>query len=159
MTTQRLQLLAFCILVPLGVFFWYLQSKDLTVQEFIYPAPWMRIGDLSLNVQLAVTAQEREQGLSGRDSIGADGLLFIFPESGYHGIWMKNMRFPIDIMWIGSNLKVVHIEENVSPDTYPKIFRPPVPALYVLETEARYVDTFGIAVGQEVVLPPRTIEN
>ncbi len=159
MTTARIQLLIFCILLPIGIFFWYLESRDLSVQEFIYPAPWMRIGDLSLDVQVAATPKEREQGLSGRDSIGADGLLFVFPESGYHAIWMKNMRFPIDIIWIGADLKVVHIEENVSPDTYPRMFRPQSPARYVVETEARYVDTFGVAVGQEVVLPPGTLEN
>jgi uncharacterized membrane protein (UPF0127 family) len=159
MTAQRIQLFIFCILLPIGVFSWYLHHKDLTLQEFIYPVPRMRVGDLSLSVELAKTAAEREQGLSGRDSLTTDGLLFIFPKSGYPGIWMKNMRFPIDIIWIGADLKIVHIEENVSPESYPKIFRSSVPALYVLETNARFVDTFGIAVGQEVTLPPHVIDN
>lgn len=156
MTRERIQVLAFCILLPLGVFFWYLHSKDMTVQEFIHPVPWMRIGDLSLHINFARTAEERQQGLSGKKEIGADGLLFVFPESGYPGIWMKGMLFPIDIIWIDKSLHVVHIEQNVSPDSYPKVYRPSQPAQYVLETKSHFVDTFGIAVGQEVTLPPET---
>lgn len=155
MTKQRMQLLAFCILLPLALFGWYLHDNHITLREFMYPAPWMRVGDVSLKVNLASTPLERERGLSGRDSIGADGMLFIFPKSDYHGFWMKDMRFPIDMIWISEDLKVVHIEKNVSPDSYPHVFRPTSPARYILETDAHFADTFDISLGQRVVLPPK----
>ena len=159
MTTQRIQLLLFIILVPVGFFFWYLHEKDMTVSELISPAPRMRIGDLAVRVELAMTPAERMRGLSGRDEIGTDGLLFVFPESDYHGIWMKDMRFPIDIIWIDEALTIIHIEHNVQPDTYPKVFRPRTPARYVLETNSHYVETFGYTVGQTVTLPVQVLEE
>jgi uncharacterized membrane protein (UPF0127 family) len=158
MTRNRIQLLLFCILAPLGIFFWYLEATDTTITELVSPPTVVRIGTVALTVELAVTPEERIRGLSGRNEIGADGLLFIFPESADHGIWMKDMHFPIDIIWIGDDLTVVHIERNVHPETYPKVFRPRVPARYVLETESHVADTFGFAVGQSVVIPGRILE-
>jgi uncharacterized membrane protein (UPF0127 family) len=158
MTPQRIQLLLFFIFVPLGILFWYLHQNDISLDEFTRPMLTMRIGDFALKIEVAETHEARVQGLSGRDSLDADGLLFVFPETDYHGIWMKDMRFPIDIIWISEDLRIVHIEENVQPETYPKVFRPREPARYVLETDSRYVATFGFTVGQEVTLPARLID-
>jgi uncharacterized protein len=67
----------------------------------------------------------------------------VFDREGYQGFWMKEMNFPIDIVWLNKDKKIVHIEHNVSPDTYPKIFNPNnefnnEKSLYVLETNANF---------------------
>ena len=55
-------------------------------------------------------------GLMYRDSLG-DGecMLFVFGHEGSHPIWMHNMRFPIDVAWLDSAGKIVHIEEGLRP--------------------------------------------
>ena len=112
------------------------------------------IDDVSILVSYADEPEERTQGLSGTASLGElEGKLFFFDELDYHGIWMKDMLFPIDIIWIDNNLKIVHIEENVTPETYPAVFRPTEPARFVLEVNAHFVDQFQIKVGDPVTIP------
>ena len=82
-----------------------------------------------------------------------DGMLFVFATNERHGLWMKDMLFAIDIIWIDESLTVVGIERGVSPDTYPRTFRPPVPVRYAIETSSGYTDFYGISVGKKVRLP------
>lgn len=81
--------------------------------------------------------EARAKGLSGRNSLAANkGMLFIFPDDGIYGFWMKDMLFPIDIVWISADKRVVHVDSGVSPITYPRVFEPPLPVRYVLELPA-----------------------
>ena len=104
-------------------------------------------------VDIVDSKSERAKGLSGRTSLKPDaGMFFIFDTVGKHGIWMKEMKFPIDIVWIDQNMEVVYIENDVSPDTYPKTFAPTSPARYVLELNAGFVKKYGIKVGDQATL-------
>ncbi|HET8575303.1 MAG TPA: DUF192 domain-containing protein [Candidatus Paceibacterota bacterium] len=111
---------------------------------------------LSLNghvlaAEVADTASERLQGLSDRAELApGKGMFFVFPESDYQGIWMKDMHFPIDILWLDQSYHVVSLMTNVSPGTYPTIFKPAVPAEYVLETNAGFVKQVGLHLGDQV---------
>ena len=108
----------------------------------------LRIGNGTLNVDVADTDEERSLGLSKRDFLEeGNGMLFVFEEEGYHGIWMKEMIFPIDIVWLDKNKIVVHKEENVSPATFPKAFYPSQPSLYVLETSAHFLNDVNVKIG------------
>ncbi len=109
------------------------------------------IGDRQFIIETVCSEMVRAQGLSKRTSLPeGKGMLFIFNSIDYHGIWMRDMSFPIDIMWINELRSIVHIEEKVLPDTYPKIFKPPTPALYVLEVPAG--TSAGISLGTMVDL-------
>lgn len=69
-----------------------------------------------LEVELVNTPQSITQGLSGRPGLRSDGMLFVLPTSNQiPTFWMKDMRFPIDIVWIGGPNKstVVDITQNV----------------------------------------------
>lgn len=162
---QKIQVAILLLLVPVGVLYLYVQSQNISLREIFTPAtPVVRVGDIGIRVEIVDTPEKRVQGLSGRTSLeGVDGMLFIFDEPGYHEIWMKDMKFPIDIIWIDENLTVVSIDQNVSPDSYPQKYRPERPALYAIETPDRYTDTFGIRPGVPVQLPlrvtPKTGEN
>ena len=127
-------------------------------QLFEYGLPGgytMRVGDYSVDVEIAQTEEERTRGLSGRNSLGTvQGLLLVFPTNDYHGIWMKEMKFSIDIIWISDDLRVVHIEQDVSPQSFPKVFESPEQARYVLEMKAQSTSLLGIGVGNKVELPP-----
>lgn len=112
------------------------------------------IDGTTLFVTYADDPDERHQGLSGVKALGTlEGKLFFFAEEGDHGFWMKDMNFPIDILWINNDLEIVHIEENVTPDSYPAVYYPSAPARFVLETNAFFADTYKIEVGEKLSLP------
>lgn len=96
-------------------------------------------GNTVLQVEIAETPQQQQTGLSYREHLKEGrGMLFVFNADGSHPIWMKDMQFPIDIVWLDATMKVVHIEQMVTPETYPQSFQSPIPARYVLEVPAGY---------------------
>ena len=106
-----------------------------------------------IRVSVVDTEDTRRQGLSGRAGLDPDeGMLFIFPEDGIHGFWMKDMRFSIDIFWLSSDGTIVYMAQNVSPDTYPQNFGSGTPTRYVLELSAGYAETHGVDIGDVVRL-------
>ena len=115
-------------------------------------SPSVSVGDRSFDVQVVDDPAERAKGLSGQSALDNDeGMLFIMERPDRHGIWMKDMLFSIDILWIDENFRVVHIEEMVSPNTYPETFRPNVDSLYVLEVYTGQVAAQGLRLGDEVI--------
>lgn len=102
------------------------------------------------------TPQGRQQGLSGRETVPPGyGMLFVFDRRDTYGFWMKDMRVPIDIIWLSDTGTVIGIEENVSPETYPSVFYAPQPVRLVLETRAGEARTKGWSVGSVIPLPLR----
>lgn len=108
------------------------------------------INNNEFSVEIADTAVEQKQGLSGRDFLEPDnGMLFIFSQPGNYGFWMKDMRFPIDIIWIRGD-KIIGFEKNAVPESYPAVFYPPAPADRVLEVVAGTAEKFNFKVGDAV---------
>ncbi len=97
---------------------------------------------------IASTSEQMTTGLSYRDSIAGDtGMTFFFAKSDIYGFWMKDMSFPIDIVWIDENKKVVGIEPDLKVESYPESVLPKVPVRYVLELNSGGAQYFGIATG------------
>jgi uncharacterized protein len=92
-----------------------------------------------LQTELMVEPGDRAMGLMFRPSLPPDrSLLFVFDSLDFHGIWMKNCRFPIDIVWLDEKRKVVHVAENVphcKQDPCPS-YAPLRRAAYVVEMNA-----------------------
>ncbi len=94
-------------------------------------------GYTTFKVKVASDNQALETGLSKTPSLEPDeGMLFVFGSPSYWPIWMKDMSYPIDIVWLDQNKNVVSVDHNVMPGTYPQIFLPTDPALYALEVSA-----------------------
>ena len=109
------------------------------------------LGDKIFVMDIADTPAKQEQGLSGHAPLANNtGMLFIFDKPDNYGFWMKDMLFPLDIVWIGEDFRVVHIEKNLSPQTYPTAYYPGVPSKYVLEISAGETDKNDIKVGDLV---------
>lgn len=90
----------------------------------------------------------RERGLGGRTGLGSDGaMLFIFEESSDHQFWMKDMLFGIDMVWLDAEKRVIHIERNVKPESFPKSFGPDEDSRYVLEFKEGVADSIGLKMG------------
>lgn len=92
------------------------------------------IDDTTIHAFVADTDSTRERGLGGYSALSPnEGMLFVFQQDGSYGFWMKDMSFPIDILWLDANGYVVYVQENVTPETYPTVYTSPQPARYVLE--------------------------
>jgi hypothetical protein len=108
----------------------------------------------AITAELANTKASRELGLSGRHTMNDDeGMLFAFDVPGRYGFWMKDMDFPLDIIWINENGIVVSVERNLTPETYTsskQIFMNQADASYVLEINAGLAERFGLYLGSKV---------
>jgi uncharacterized membrane protein (UPF0127 family) len=111
------------------------------------------IGETVITLDIAKTQEQRTKGLSGRIVMPKNhAMLFIFEEKGRHGIWMKEMNFALDIVWLNEFNEVVHIEKNISPETFPNVFIPPYDSKYVLEFNAGFTSKNNIKSGDLFVL-------
>ena len=117
----------------------------------------LKVGEKIIKVEIADTDLKLKRGLSGREKIEDDeGMLFVVPENSIPSFWMKDMKFPIDIIWI-DDLKVVGILENlpVPSETESELprYQPKYPIDYVLEVKAGFAKDNNIKIGDEVELP------
>jgi len=113
------------------------------------------ISDETISLTIADTKEEREKGLSGRDSLGEnEGMLFTFDNPGFYGFWMRDMSFPIDIIFMNDGT-VITMYENVEPPEKGEtlvIYKPEEPANQVLELNANRASGLGIQKGDEITL-------
>ncbi len=115
----------------------------------------VKIDRAVFNVEIASTTVEEARGLSFRPSLGPDqGMLFLFSTSSVKSFWMKDMNFPLDMIWIGGNT-VVGFAQNVQPQPGAQlwqlsIYNSPDGTDKVLEVNAGTVAKYGIKVGDAV---------
>lgn len=110
------------------------------------------IGNNSWSVEIAKTSDARTNGLSNRMKLyNNEGMLFAFNSMFNQSFWMKDMLFPIDIIFFDSNWKIVLIESNLQPDSYPKTFGNNVLSQYVLEINANEAVSYGLKVGDQAI--------
>ena len=145
------KLLFIVILAVLGYLFFV--KKDVAVQ-IIKPvfAPQVRIAGNVFHVDVADEPEERLLGLSNRESLGKNrGMIFLFEKENLYGFWMKDMFFPIDIVWIKGN-QIVGFSEDLEPDDLSDrpLYYPPDLVDKVLEINAGEVQRLGIRVGDPV---------
>lgn len=107
-----------------------------------------------ISAEVADTPTARAQGLMFRETLAEDkGMLFIFDTEARHSFWMKNTYIPLEIIWIDSNLSIVHIEHAVPCTTAECASHIPVQkALYVVEVNAGFVDEYGISVENVITI-------
>ena len=99
----------------------------------------------------ASTAEAMSLGLGERASLPTgQGMLFEFPHPGDYGFWMKDMRFPLDMVWISSDKRASGVTANIPADSYPTVFFPPLAISYVLELNAGQAAELGIATGTQL---------
>lgn len=112
------------------------------------------VGGVNLITSLSTTPDAQSKGLAIRDSLNEnEGMLFIFETPQKYSFWMKDMKFPIDIIWINQDGKIVHIEKNLPPCVFllpcPS-YAPKDDSLYVLEVVSNFTNKFDINVGDPV---------
>ena len=80
----------------------------------------------------------------------------IFPHDDNWGIWMKDMNYPIDVVWLNSSYEVVHIEQSMHPNSYPRsVYKPKNTARYVIEFPAATTSRSYLKIGSKVKIDIR----
>lgn len=138
----------------------------LLVSNFIYqnyrqiaeikssPSQYVKINKKILEIELADTFEKQVKGLSGHEKLSDNqSMLFKFNNKRVQNFWMKDMLFPLDIIWIDGN-KIVKIDKNLPPEgNIPKnIYTSSVPVNYVLEITGGVSDKCGFKVGDKVTI-------
>ena len=73
-------------------------------------------GDVAFQVEVADTPAKRELGLQYRRDLAPDrGMIFLFPDESRQTFWMKNTPIPLDMIFIGRDMKVVGIVAQTVP--------------------------------------------
>lgn len=141
------------IAIVIWSFYMFLQKPAPAHYQSQPTVSTIKVGDESIRIEIADTDAERAQGLSGRAMLEeSHGLLFVFENPGMYGFWMKDMLFPIDIIFLDVNLKVINVYEGVEPSTFPTLFYPLVHTKYVLEINSGEASRVGIDTGVQVSL-------
>jgi len=112
----------------------------------------VKIGDVKIRAEITDTLIKRTKGLMFKKTLPEnEGMLFIFDNEGYHSFWMMNMSFPIDIIWIDEEMKVVDIVKNAQPCKLScSTYRPKEKAIYVLEVNANFTQKHGVKIGSSL---------
>jgi uncharacterized membrane protein (UPF0127 family) len=112
------------------------------------------INGIELVADIAETNDQRTVGLAVKDTLNEnEAMLFVFSTEREHSFWMKNMKFPIDIIWLDADKEVVHIEHSLDPclpDSSCQTYKPNDNSLYVLETVAGFAQKYKVTEGTVV---------
>lgn len=105
---------------------------------------------VKVDIEIANSDYEIQTGLMYRSSMKKNqGMLFVFSDETPRSFYMKNTQFPLDIIFINSNHKIVSFQENAKPfneASLPSRY----PAKYVLELNAGMVNEWAIKVGDSI---------
>ena len=112
----------------------------------------LTVGGEQFDVELAVTPEQRRQGLMFREQLGErEGMLFVFEEEQTVSFWMRNTPLPLSIAFIDARGVIVHMADMVPYSEAPVASRYPV--RYALEVNRGAFERAAIAVGALVALP------
>lgn len=137
-----------------AITFFVLSGKKATHAPTPITQPSATINGHTFSVEIAKDDKTRERGLSDKPSLPQDwGMLFLFDKPSTYSFWMKEMHFPIDIIYINNDI-IVHVFKNVPPPTSSKeelpVYTPDAPADKVLEINAGLSEKYGIKKGDKV---------
>jgi uncharacterized membrane protein (UPF0127 family) len=156
--THRRSLIAAGIIIPVLAASIWMRDADERLATVHIETP-----NGELVVELADTPTSRSSGLAGRGALGSDGVLLKWTEPARHPIWMKGMRFALDLLWIDADGRVVAALTDVPPcsaDPCP-LYEPSGSdrSVAVLELPANAAVRHGLAVGASLeignISPPR----
>jgi len=112
-------------------------------------------GDYCFGVEIAKSPIQKAKGLMFRDKLEENqGMLFVFEAEKKHSFWMKNVLFPLDIIWLDANKKVVFISYNNQPCSNSRCvsIKPDQNAKYVLEINGGLTKEIGLKIGDQLTL-------
>lgn len=117
-------------------------------------------GGVALQLELALSEEKRKQGLMFREPLEPrTGMFFLYTdEPQRRSMWMKNMKIPLDIIWLDGNMRVLSIRKDVQPcsarESCPKIHSF-YKSQHAIELAAGEADRIGLTIGERLILKRR----
>ena len=151
---KKILLALFVLLILVGgVYYTQNYMKGGQVLSVFKKTAIVTIDNQSFNVAIAGSEKEREIGLSETKSLDQNqGMLFLFNNPGYYSFWMKNMKFPIDIIFI-NNDQIVTVRDNaqiIKAQENPIFYTPTQSSDKVLEIQAGLSEKYNFKIGDKV---------
>jgi uncharacterized protein len=135
------------------------QQQDLVVKGATtssngYQQVNVTVNGVELVADVAANNTQRTKGLAVKDHLNEnESMLFVFSSAAKQVFWMKDMKFPIDIIWMDANKTVVHVEHSLEPCPtigYCQTYSPGTDSLYVLETVTGFADRHDVTEGTKM---------
>lgn len=156
-----IQAILLLIVIIAAVFIYKYSLSGNVIQPFTPPKPKLsnlQVNNSIIKAEVADTAQKRNKGLGGRQSLASDeGMLFVFDKPDIYSFWMKGLNFPLDFVWIRADT-VADFQENAlppspgQPDQSLLIYKPKEPVDKVLEVNGGIIQKLNIKVGDKIVV-------
>jgi uncharacterized membrane protein (UPF0127 family) len=141
----------FILLIVLLVLFYFYQITQNYPTEN-YQKINVKLNNKNFALFVADTPEKKEKGLSNIDSLqNNEGMIFVFNKPDYYSFWMKDMRFPLDFIFLKEN-GIVDLLENIQPQSYPKTFTSKKTADKVIEVKAGTIKGLKIKIGDKIKL-------
>ena len=141
----------FVTLFLLFLFAEIVSSKATEYRRVIFP------NGVHIKAEVADTRVLRERGLMFREKLSEDsGMLFVFSKAAPHRFWMKNVKMPLDMIWLDSTKQIIDILDNVPPCLIDPCadFGPEGHAAFVIETAGGFAKKNRLARGMRVTFDP-----
>jgi uncharacterized membrane protein (UPF0127 family) len=139
------------ILAGIIVVLFLLSRKPVPNQFPGYEKVTANVGNKNYTLYIADTEEKRVRGLSGSKPLRSDeGMLFVFPFKDRYNFWMKDMNYPLDVVFVDNDI-VVTVLKNIDPSTYPNTFTATAPFNKVIELKAGSLDQ-GITGSSQILL-------
>jgi len=142
-------LLPICLLIVIFILPGMLNIDWLAAEQVVFKTAQLNIKGRVYHLEIAQTAQQRQQGLMHRDHLSRESaMLFVYPTPGDHRIWMKNTLIPLMVVWLDDDQTVIHIQQLQPCESNPcPVFRTDKPSRYIIEFEAGFR---GLAIGERL---------
>ncbi len=125
-----------------ALYFWPKDEKN----EYLK----VTVNDIQFYLEIADENNERKEGLMYRENLcDRCGMLFIFDQKEFQGIWMRNMKIDIDVFWLDSNGVVIEMFDNMKAEKDAK--QSDELALFVVELASDTVEKYNIGIGDQFI--------
>jgi uncharacterized membrane protein (UPF0127 family) len=130
---------------------WHLEPGQVADEPLHYESCVISLGGTNVHCQVADTAELQRMGLSKHAELGMyDGMIFPYEKPTRVAFHMSTVRFPIDIIFVGSDGRVTNIVDDIQPGT-PGVWRMPHTSA-VIEVNGGFARAHSLEVGAPVAL-------
>lgn len=137
-------------LLVVFILFLYYQKPETGMRKVIFTTEYQSV---SVSVEIADEPSEWETGLMFREKLPEKhGMLFVFPDEKERRFWMKNTLIPLDMVFVSSNLTIIHIVENAQPckKSPCRVYSSNGNAKYVIEVGSGFCKKHNITEGSKI---------
>lgn len=140
----------FILVIIFFVFFLLFWNKNTNFSNELFNCRYAQIGQKTFILERSFTDESRQIGLSNRPFMEENkGMIFEFENKSIYDFWMKEMLFPIDIIFVDNNV-VTDIYKSVKPEDFPNTYSNTRPANFVIELNSGETEKIKIKVGEKI---------